>query len=167
MECDMSDILVKTQVPDVEGNDTGDIALEVGVFYEPIAGDDEKTEWSDGRITKAGDYLGELPIDNPTPISGGTGFNNAVEITEGTYSDNIVPGEFRFFKIPVTYGQRPVMNVKTPEFVAGNADSLGYGIYDPMCNEGAGFKLNFFQDAAESGPETLSQYVRHGTNTPY
>ncbi len=44
MECDMSDILVKTQVPDVEGNDTGDIALEVGVFYEPIAGDDEKAD---------------------------------------------------------------------------------------------------------------------------
>lgn len=167
MECDMSDILVKMQVSDVEGNDVGDISLEVGVFYEPIHDDEQKTEWSDGRITKAGDYLGELPIENPKPISGGTGFSDAVDITEGTYSDNIIPGEFRFYKIPVAYGQRPVMKVKTPASVAHNADSLGFGIYDPMRNEVLRHPLNFFQDAAESDPETFNQYVWHGTNTPY
>ena len=167
MECDMSDILVKTQISDVTGVDTGDIGLEVSVFYEPIPSDEEKTEWSDGKIIKAGDYLGEMPMKNPEPISGGTGFNNAVEITEGTYSDNIVPGEFRFFKIPVAYGQRPVVKVKTPESVAHNADSLGFGIYDPMRNELVRTPLNFFMDAAESDAETLSQYVWHGTHTPY
>ena len=167
LECDMSDILVKTQVSDVEGEFTEDIALEVSVFYEPIQGDEQESEWTDGRVTSAGEYLGEMPIKDPQPISGGTSFNNAVEITEGTYSDNIVPGEFRFFKIPVAYGQRPVMNVKTPASVAHNADSLGYGIYDPLRNEVGGFRLNFFQDGAESGPETLDQYVWHGTHTPY
>ncbi|MFC5727216.1 VWA domain-containing protein, partial [Corynebacterium pilbarense] len=65
MECDMSDILVQTQISDVEGNETGDIGLEVSVFYEPIPGDEEKTEWSDGKIIKAGDYLGEMPMKNP------------------------------------------------------------------------------------------------------
>ena len=59
------------------------------------------------------------------------------------------------------------MNVKTPASVAHNADSLGYGIYDPLRNEVGGFRLNFFQDGAESGPETLDQYVWHGTHTPY
>lgn len=167
MECDMSDILVKTQISDVEGNDTGDIGLEVSVFYEPIPGDEEKTEWSDGKIIKAGDYLGEMPMKNPEPISGGTGFNDAVDITEGTYSDNIIPGEFRFYKIPVAYGQRPVVKVKTPESVARNADSLGFGIYDPMRNELVRTPLSFFMDAAESDAETLSQYVWHDTNTPY
>ena len=167
MECDMSDILVQTQISDVEGNDTGDIGLEVSVFYEPIPGDEEKTEWSDGKTIKAGDYLGEMPMKNPEPISGGTGFNDAVDITEGTYSDNIIPGEFRFYKIPVAYGQRPVVKVKTPESVAHNADSLGFGIYDPMRNELVRTPLNFFMDAAESDAETLSQYVWHDTNTPY
>ncbi|OHF36387.1 hypothetical protein HMPREF2550_08075 [Corynebacterium sp. HMSC074A01] len=167
MECDMSDILVKMQVSDVEEEVTEGIALEVNVVYEPVISEEQESEWVDGRVTSAGEYLGELPIENPEPISGGTSFNNAVEITEGTYSDNIVPGEFRFFKIPVDYGQRPVMNVKTPASVAHNADSLGYGIYDPLRNEVAGFRLNFFQDEAESGPETLGQYVWHGTNTPY
>ena len=167
MECDMSDILVKTQISDVTGVDTGDIGLEVSVFYEPIPSDEEKTEWSDGKIIKAGDYLGEMPMKNPEPISGGTGFNNAVEITEGTYSDNIVPGEFRFYKIPVAYGQRPVVKVKTPEAGARNADSLGFGIYDPMRNELVRTPLHFFMDAAESDAETLSQYVWHDTHTPY
>ena len=167
MECDMSDILVKTQVSDVEGEITEDIALEVSVFYEPIPSDEEKTEWSDGKIIKAGDYLGEMPMKNPEPISGGTGFNDAVDITEGTYSDNIIPGEFRFYKIPVAYGQRPVVKLKTPESVAHNADSLGFGIYDPMRNELVRNPLNFFMDAAESDAETLSQYVWHDTNTPY
>lgn len=167
MECDMSDILVQTQISDVEGNETGDIGLEVSVFYEPIPGDEEKTEWSDGKIIKAGDYLGEMPMKNPEPISGGTGFNDAVDITEGTYSDNIIPGEFRFYKIPVAYGQRPVVKVKTPESVAHNADSLGFGIYDPMRNELVRTPLNFFMDAAESDAETLSQYAWHDTSTPY
>ena len=167
MECDMSDILVKTQISDVEGVDTGDIGLEVSVFYEPIPSDEQKTAWSDGKIIKAGDYLGEMPMKNPEPISGGTGFNDAVDITEGTYSDNIIPGEFRFYKIPVAYGQRPVVKVKTPESVAHNADSLGFGIYDPMRNELVRTPLNFFMDAAESDAETLSQYVWHDTNTPY
>ena len=167
MECDMSDILVQTQISDVEGNDTGDIGLEVSVFYEPIPGDEEKTEWSDGKTIKAGDYLGEMPMKNPEPISGGTGFNDAVDITEGTYSDNIIPGEFRFYKIPVAYGQRPVVKLKTPESVAHNADSLGFGIYDPMRNELVRTPLNFFMGAAESDAETLSQYVWHDTNTPY
>ena len=167
MECDMSDILVQTQISDVEGNDTGDIGLEVSVFYEPIPGDEEKTEWSDGKTIKDGDYLGEMPMKNPEPISGGTGFNDAVDITEGTYSDNIIPGEFRFYKIPVAYGQRPVVKLKTPESVAHNADSLGFGIYDPMRNELVRTPLNFFMGAAESDAETLSQYVWHDTNTPY
>ena len=167
LECDMSDILVKVQVSDVAEKVTEDIALEVSVFYEPVTSEEQESEWVDGRVTSAGEYLGEMPIKDPQPISGGTSFNNAVEITEGTYSDNIVPGEFRFFKIPVDYGQRPVMNVKTPASVAHNADSLGYGIYDPLRNEVGGFRLNFFQDGAESGPETLDQYVWHGTHTPY
>ena len=167
LECDMSDILVKVQVSDVAEKVTEDIALEISVFYEPVISEEQESEWVDGRVTSAGEYLGEMPIKDPQPISGGTSFNNAVEITEGTYSDNIVPGEFRFFKIPVDYGQRPVMNVKTPASVAHNADSLGYGIYDPLRNEVGGFRLNFFQDGAESGPETLDQYVWHGTHTPY
>ena len=167
LECDMSDILVKMQISDVEEEVTEDIALEVNVVYEPVISEGQESEWVDGRVTSAGEYLGKMPIKDPQPISGGTSFNNAVEITEGTYSDNIVPGEFRFFKIPVDYGQRPVMNVKTPASVAHNADSLGYGIYDPLRNEVAGFRLSFFQDDAESGPETLDQYVWHGTHTPY
>ena len=36
MECDMSDILVKTQISDVTGVDTGDIGLEVSVFLSLI-----------------------------------------------------------------------------------------------------------------------------------
>lgn len=167
MECDMSDILVKMQISNDGDEVSEDIALEVNVFYEPIPSDEQATEWKDRRITSAGDYLGEMPIDNPQPISGGTGFNDAVEISEGSYSDTIIPGEFKFYKIPVTYGQRPVLRAKTPPSVARNADDIGFGIFDPLRNEVAGGKLIFFDDAEESDPETLNQYVWYDSNTPY
>ena len=167
MECDMSDILVKMQVSNIGDEVSDDIALETNVYYEPIPSKEQEIEWKDRRVTSAGDYLGEMPIADPQPITGGTGFNDAVEISEGAYSDNIIPGEYKFFRIPVTYGQRPVVRAKTPESVARNADDIGFGVFDPLRQEVAGGKLIFFDEAEESDPETLNQFVWYDSHTPY
>ena len=167
MECDMSDILVKMQISNSGDEVAEDVPIEVGIFYEPIPGKEQADDWEDRRVYSAGEYQGEMPIENSQPVSGGTGFNDAVEITEGTYSDHIVPGEFKFFKIPVTYGQRPVIRAKTPPSVARNADDIAFGVKDPLRNGVAGGKLIFFDDPEESDPETANQYVWYGSDTPY
>ena len=167
MECDMSNILVKMQISNSGDEVAEDVPIEVSIFYEPIPGEEQADEWEERRISSAGEYQEEMPIENSQPVSGGTGFNDAVEITEGAYSDHIVPGEFKFFKIPVTYGQRPVIRAKTPPSVARNADDIAFGVKDPLRNGVAGGKLIFFDDPEESDPETANQYVWYGSDTPY
>src|SRR6478752_9011929 len=42
-----------------------------------------------------------------TPITGGDSFNNAPEISSGaTYSDTVVTGDSRYFRVPLQWGQR-------------------------------------------------------------
>jgi hypothetical protein len=40
------------------------------------------------------------------PVTGGTGFNDAAPVGEGTWKDEIRPGESRFYKVPVGWGQQ-------------------------------------------------------------
>ncbi|MCT2339698.1 VWA domain-containing protein [Corynebacterium sp. p3-SID1056] len=167
LECDMSDILVKIQISNAGDEVAEDVPIEVGVFYEPIPGKEQADDWEDRRVYSAGEFQGEMPIANSQPVSGGTGFNDAVEITEGSYSDRIVPGEFKFFKIPVAYGQRPVIRAKTPPSVARNADTIAMGIYDPLRVKAASQRMSFFDDPEESDPEAPNQYVWYGSDTPY
>ncbi|MFC4495603.1 hypothetical protein ACFPA8_15845 [Streptomyces ovatisporus] len=64
--------------------------------------------------------LPSVPTDNgaddepPAPLSGsakkrahgGTGFNDAGAVSEGVWKDRIRPGETRFYRVPVDWGQR-------------------------------------------------------------
>jgi Ca-activated chloride channel family protein len=44
---------------------------------------------------------------NPVAMAGGSSFNDAPEITSGTtYSDTVVTGESRYFRMPLEWGQR-------------------------------------------------------------
>lgn len=43
----------------------------------------------------------------PVPLSGGSSFNDAPQVSSGvTYSDTVVTGENRYFRIPLQWGQR-------------------------------------------------------------
>ena len=45
--------------------------------------------------------------NNPVDLTGGTSFNDAPEITSGTtYTDTVITGENRYFRIPLQWGQR-------------------------------------------------------------
>ncbi|MFJ8883358.1 hypothetical protein ACIRJR_08080 [Streptomyces sp. NPDC102402] len=39
-------------------------------------------------------------------VSGGTGFNDAAAVDDGAWRDDIQPGESRFYKVPVAWGQQ-------------------------------------------------------------
>ncbi|WP_203182211.1 hypothetical protein [Streptomyces pratensis] len=39
-------------------------------------------------------------------MSGGTGFNDAAAVDEGTWRDDLQPGDSRFYKVPVAWGQQ-------------------------------------------------------------
>ncbi|MDF9814398.1 hypothetical protein [Streptomyces sp. SPB162] len=45
----------------------------------------------------------------PKPAQGGTSFDNAAAIKSGIWNDKVLPGETRFYKVPVDWGQHAVL----------------------------------------------------------
>lgn len=132
--------------------------------YEPIPDDEQAKEWDDRKITSAGKYEGDLDIKEAEALTGGTGFNDAVEITQGSYADKIVPGEYRFYKIPVEWGQRPVIKATTGASVLIDADSIGFGLHDPLRTDVARGSLGFVDEAVESDQTSPTEYAWYGEN---
>ena len=164
--CDMSDWLITTQIFKRGAELVDDVNVEVNVFYSPIPDAEQAKEWS-GRSISSGKYDGEVPLGTSQEITGGTSFNDAVEISEGTYADKIVPGEYRFYKIPVTWGQRPVMKMKVSESVTNDADSMKIKIFDPTRIETATRDFSFYDKEEESGPVSPAQFTMYGGDNPH
>lgn len=158
--CDMSSWLIPVQVYQDGDEITDDVNLEVNVFYEPLPDEEQAKEWEDRKISSSGEPDEVPEIENPEAITGGSGFNDAVEITEGSYSDKIVPGEFRMYKIPVKWGQRPVIKAKTPKSVVKEADSMGFGIDSPY-RKGLADGSLIFLDGDEEGPVAPTDFAWH------
>ncbi|MFI6765762.1 hypothetical protein [Streptomyces sp. NPDC050355] len=79
----------------------------------------------------------ELPTD-PTKRSakGGTGFNDAGSVATGVWQDRIRPGETRFYRVPVDWGQRLNLSAELPNTSAGTASgflarALRLAVYNP------------------------------------
>ncbi|SCK22760.1 hypothetical protein H181DRAFT_01689 [Streptomyces sp. WMMB 714] len=68
---------------------------------------------------------------------GGTGFNDAGAVSEGVWKDRIRPGETRFYRVPVDWGQRlnaavELSSVKsTEDFPPTVYNGLGLTTYNP------------------------------------
>ena len=165
-DCDMSNWLIATQIYKDGAELVDDVNVEVNVFYEPIPEKEQAKEWSD-KVISSGKYDGEFAFGTAEEIAGGTSFNDAVEIGEDTYSDKIVPGEYRFYKIPVTWGQRPVLNMKVKESVTNDADSVKIKIFDPTRIETATRDFSFYDKEEESGPVSPAQFTMHGGDNPH
>lgn len=165
-DCDMSNWLIATQIYKGGAALVDDVNVEVNVFYEPIPEKEQAKEWSD-KVISSGKYDGEVPFGTAEEIAGGTSFNDAVEISEGTYSDKIVPGEYRFYKIPVTWGQRPVLKMKVKESVTNDADSVKIKIFDPTRLEVGTRDFSFYDEEEESGPVSPAQHTMYGGDNPH
>lgn len=46
------------------------------------------------------------PSGSAKAVTGGTGFNDATELSAGVYSDRIIPGQTLFYEVPVDWGQQ-------------------------------------------------------------
>lgn len=59
-------------------------------------------------------------------------FVDAAEIGEGTCSDALVPGEMRFYKFRVEWGQRPVVTMRSDGSGRESVDEPVLNIYSPL-----------------------------------
>ncbi|UQA94292.1 hypothetical protein [Streptomyces halobius] len=77
------------------------------------------------------------PRTDPTKRSaeGGTGFNDAGMVSTGVWKDRITPGETRFYRVPVDWGQRLNLSAELPNASPGATGyvfhALGLGVYNP------------------------------------
>ena len=166
-KCDMSTWLIGTQVYQTGDDITEDVNLEVNIFHEPIPEAGQAAKWESQKISSPGRFSGDVPIMNAQDITGGSGFNDAVEISEGSYADKIVPGEFRFYKIPVSWGQRPVIKLRTPESETSVHDGIGFGFHDPLRSKaGDGSVSMTGQKADESDPVAPSDVAWFAPKSP-
>ncbi len=79
------------------------LPMEIVVRTEPPA---DSSGVAPG-FTRAEPGLAQPTFGVETPISAGTSFNDAPELTSGlTYTDTIKSGEDQFFRIPMQWGQR-------------------------------------------------------------
>ncbi|NGN63914.1 hypothetical protein G5C51_08350 [Streptomyces sp. A7024] len=82
--------------------------------------------------------------DAPTPpsgtakkIDGGLGFGDATGMSAGVWQDEIVPGETRFYRMPVDWGQQPFVTAEFGGSGGGDtveevSDGAGVRIYGPQ-----------------------------------
>ncbi|MBL1091280.1 MULTISPECIES: hypothetical protein [Streptomyces] len=66
---------------------------------------------------------------------GGTSFNDAGSVATGVWTDHIEPGETRFYRVPVDWGQRLNLSAELPNSTTGKsrflANALGLSVYNP------------------------------------
>lgn len=88
-----------------------EIPIEILVGFEPIASESEAGPNYGSAVPESGDEI-KIPHTSPQPTPGGTSYATAPEITKSTVSDTLVPGEMKFYRMNVDWGQRPVAEVE-------------------------------------------------------
>ncbi|WP_367124851.1 hypothetical protein [Streptomyces phytohabitans] len=78
----------------------------------------------------------DLPTGEARELDGGTGFNDAVGMTGGAWKDRLRPGETRWYRVPVDWGQQLVLSAefgtaRTSDETAYASDGVRVDLYGP------------------------------------
>ena len=102
-----------------------DLPVEIMIGFEPQVDGSEAGPENDRETPEGKDKdKVKVPSTTPMPTPGGSSYNDATEITPGTVSDTLVPGETKFYRMNVDWGQRPIAEV---EFDKKNTDDSRNG----------------------------------------
>ncbi|MFD6275450.1 hypothetical protein ACFWFI_07735 [Streptomyces sp. NPDC060209] len=89
------------------------------------------TSWS----SKAPSAGGE---GTPQKVNGGTGFNDAVAVDDGTWRDDLRPGDSRFYKVPVAWGQQLFLRAQLANSTSGSSAFSANGLRLALYNTARG-----------------------------
>ncbi|MGW5848146.1 hypothetical protein ACWFQ8_09370 [Streptomyces sp. NPDC055254] len=93
---------VKVTRTSAKGSDQSPWPLELRVQREPARGPGGPTSAPDPRPSAAP----VLPGTEPAARAGGTGFNDARALGAGVFRDDLRPGQTRFYRVPLDWGQQ-------------------------------------------------------------
>ena len=106
--------------------------MEIRVIEEPTP--ENLAELPEGVTevpTRKSDELTSPASGDPKPVIGGAGFSDVLELTSGTYSTELIPGEKVFFKTHIEYGQSAIFSqddLHLSEPVLNGLGSAGFPI---------------------------------------
>ncbi|MFK4223745.1 hypothetical protein [Streptomyces sp. NPDC019890] len=72
-------------------------------------------------------------------VSGGTGFNDAPAVGQGAWKDELSPGESRFYKVPVDWGQQLFLDAEFANTTTEQAPVVVGGLRLSLFNTARGF----------------------------
>lgn len=105
--------LVTVERNSAKASDTADWPLELQYTKEaPVTGGATAKPTAGGATTSAAP---QLPDGPPVPRAGGAGFDDAGAVSTGAWRDTVGPGETRFYRVPVDWGQRLSADVELPD----------------------------------------------------
>ncbi|MGA5007715.1 hypothetical protein [Streptomyces koyangensis] len=128
--------------------------LELRLLTEPaVQGKGGPTEAPSPSPT---DAPADVPGGEPVARPGGTGFNDAVALADGSFKTRLTPGETTFYRVPVDWGQRlyvePELGSATTEkSMAYVSSALETTLYNPAFGPVDDASLLF-----SGSPQTLS-----------
>lgn len=154
--CDQTKWLVANNVWVYDGDSVADyrdepVKVEVSVQFEPVLKKQDADKLNEGRSSSTGDKAyKKATFGEAKPVNGGNNAAQAPEVKSGdTISDTIVPGEQKFYKIPVEWGQRPVIAARTSNSERDNADSMGVSLLNPFEVSVADGTMHFYRDSED------------------
>lgn len=147
-DCDDSAWVVLAQFGSSSGDQVQELRVEMSVQFEPLPGEESAT-WPAGDTGSAPD-ADPVALAGAQPVSGGNSFNNAAEVSEGAFTDSVVPGEFRYYSFPVEWGQRPVVTIRTGPSVREAADTIHFDMFSPVRQGVAGDWTPFYDTVEEA-----------------
>lgn len=170
--CDQTKWLVENNVWVYDSESVADyrdepVKVEVSVQFEPVLKKQEADKLDEGRYSSGDKAYKKATFGEAKPVSGGNNAAQAPEVKSGdTISDTIVPGEQKFYKIPVEWGQRPVIAARTGNSERDNADSMGVALLNPFEVSVANGTMHFYQDSEDLNLSTDRpvEYNNRSTN---
>lgn len=81
----------------------------------------------------------EPSADTPKSVSGGRGFNDAPAVGQGAWKDELSPGESRFYKVPVEWGQQLFLDAEFANSVNAQPPLVIDGLRMALFNTARGF----------------------------
>ncbi|MER5257406.1 MULTISPECIES: hypothetical protein [unclassified Streptomyces] len=97
------------------------------------------------------------PDGSPTPVEGGAGFAVAARVREGAVTGEITPGQSRFYRVPVDWGQRLTADAELAGQKKGPyvANGLSVTVYNPARMKVEGTSTSYHGQPATAGLDAL------------
>lgn len=81
----------------------------------------------------------DTPAGSARSVSGGTGFNDAPAVGEGAWRDEVRPGESRFYKVPLDWGQQLFLDAEFANSATAQPTMVIGGVRLSLFNTARGF----------------------------